>query len=171
MIQVALTELQRQVALDMGYARDRANRIAKPDTKGDAKAEANGAAGEIAVCSVFNIPFDLTDHVREGTPDCYFRSGRTGDVKTTDWKNGKLLVPEMETVEELMEKADIYILVVGYYASPHPMEIKGWCYNNRVIVPERRKYQKRGRNYAYELKQEELDPIETLIAEENNVKG
>lgn len=72
----------------------------------------NGIGGEIAFCKMANLypdleiadPSELSDR-----PDCTLDDGRTIDIKTTKYKNGKLLA----TLKKDAFRCDLYALMIG----------------------------------------------------------
>ena len=71
----------------------------------------NGMGGELAACRAFNAYPDLTIVEADRLPgyDFVTKAGNKIDVKTTEYKSGKLLA----TMKTKIGDADIYLLVTG----------------------------------------------------------
>lgn len=71
--------------------------------------ELNSLGGELAFCKAFNLYPDL-DFEHFGTEDAITHQGFRVDVKTTEWKNGKLMVKAIDR-----NHCDLYALMIGTF--------------------------------------------------------
>lgn len=72
-------------------------------------AELNSLGGELAFCKAFNLYPDL-EFDCYGTEDAITHQGFRVDVKTTEWKNGKLMVKAIDR-----DNCDLYALMIGTF--------------------------------------------------------
>jgi hypothetical protein len=80
----------------------------------------DGVVAEYCVAKMLNVCPDLTVSVRSGGVDLISRNGKTIDVKSTRYKNGRLLA----TLKKVHDPCDIYILVI---ADDTGADIIGWA--------------------------------------------
>jgi hypothetical protein len=69
----------------------------------------NGIGAEMAFAKIFNVYPDLGD--TPGKEDGIWKKGSTYDVKTTKYKNGRLLAVMNKSVED----CEFYILMIGEF--------------------------------------------------------
>lgn len=99
-----------------------------------------GLAGEFAFCKAFNLFPDLSILPRSGSHDCITHKGKTVDIKTTRYPNGKLV----ERVTNKL-KADIYVLMVGEFPT---YECIGWVESGEFLKEENITDLGHGKTYA-----------------------
>lgn len=110
--------------------------------------EFEGMCGEIAFCKLFNIYPDLRVEVvtqLNDDGDCTYK-GKRVDVKTTSYKNGKLL-----TAPWKKDNVDLYALMIG--ESP-TYEFKGFAHASELKSKD--KLQFLGYNEVYCMEQHQL---------------
>lgn len=116
------------------------------------KIDLDGFGGEFAFCKEFNImPSFVTGKTDKA--DCIMSDGATVDVKTTDRKNGCLLVPMTKKVEDV----DIYALVIKH--SDSLFQIIGFRGSEKVICDYGYQYHQNHRGLSgegYALPQSDL---------------
>lgn len=115
--------------------------------------ERNGLGGELAFCKAFNLFPDIaTDYPSEH--DAVLPNGMKVEIKTTEYKTGKLLVRRMND-------ADIYVLITGTFPD---YNIIGYVKASILAESEQELTSKSGKkNKAFVVVQEDLEPIEDLI--------
>ena len=92
----------------------------------------NGFGAELAFCRLCDVIFDSSTDKNKNhfnNPDAVLHNNITVDVKTTVYKNGKLLVRKGK--EE--KRVDIYVLMVGEF--PVFMYM-GWADYDKIINPD-----------------------------------
>jgi hypothetical protein len=128
---ITLEDSEQRIAEWVAKSRRAQNRkagIAEPDLGGKQSPEfreINGMGGELAFCKAFNLYPDLV--VADVGPrfDTSF-CGMKSDIKTTEYKNGRLLVP----VKNKDYDIEMYALVTGTAPS---FTIVGWALRDEVI--------------------------------------
>lgn len=126
-IEVQLTDgdlmLARQIAL-MRTGMNRANDVQKSNfgRSKEWENEINGVLGEIAFGKHFNLYLDLTFNIRKGGSDFTTRKGETVDIKTTDLKDGRLVVPHWKNHPS--KRCDVYVLITGTFPT---LTIQGYA--------------------------------------------
>jgi hypothetical protein len=89
----------------------------------------DGVVGEFCVAKWLNVCPDLTISIRKGGVDLVSPIGRTIDVKTTRYKNGRLLA----TKSKANDPCDIYILAI---TDETGCDIIGWANQEDLFKPE-----------------------------------
>jgi len=115
--------------------------------------EQNGLGGELAFCKAFNVfPDVATDYPSEH--DAVLPNGIKVEIKTTEYKTGKLIVRRMND-------ADVYVLVTGTFPN---YNIIGYITSAELSKLETELQSKSGKkNKAFVAMQEDLQPIEDLL--------
>lgn len=89
----------------------------------------NGFGAELAFCKLFKTEFDSTTNQYENhfnKNDTVLNTGESVDVKTTKYKNGRLLV----RLGKENKKVDLYSLMIGEFPK---FEFKGFAKYNDII--------------------------------------
>jgi|TARA_R100001244_G_C5083096_1_gene114439 hypothetical protein len=111
----------------------------------------DGIGGEVACCKHFGVypdtEIDLYDMPKY---DLMTKKGSRVDVKTTKYKNGKLLA----TLNKKLDDCDIYVLVVGQFPK---YELIGWVEAEKLIKKEN--IADLGHGEGYVLDQDQLNII------------
>lgn len=107
----------------------------------------DGMVGEYCVAKHMNVCPDLTVSIRNGGSDLISPKGKTVDVKTTRWKNGRLLA----TLKKAEDPCDIYVLVV---VDDCGGEIIGYATKEMLFQDEN--IEDLGRGPGYVLTQDQL---------------
>ena len=115
--------------------------------------EQNGLGGELAFCKSFNLFPDIaTDYPSEH--DAVLPNGMKVEIKTTEYKTGKLIVRRMND-------ADVYVLVTGTFPE---YNIIGFIRSADLPQYETELKSRSGKkNKAFVVMQEDLQPIEDLL--------
>lgn len=97
----------------------------------------NGFGGEFAFCKMANIPFNSTTENRIETyftPDFTLPDKKTGDVKATKYKSGKLLLRKGSEKKIV----DLFILMTGAQIINGETwyQFKGWATYQELVRPE-----------------------------------
>ena len=105
-----------------------------------------GIGGEVAFCKMVNAFPDFSIHVRNATEDKgdLVVNNVTIDVKTTKYKNGKLLA-----VPWKKSNVELYVLMVGEFPT---YTYKGSMFAKDLLIPERIGNLGRGDTYIAEQK-------------------
>ena len=111
---ITLTTAEQKLAIYMAKcrhatARNSAIRNCKMGKQGDYETDLEGIAAEIAFCKMMNVYPDLQVGVRPDE-DATLPTGQTVDVKTTKYKNGRLLA-----VRWKKPVVDLFALMVGEF--------------------------------------------------------
>jgi hypothetical protein len=104
-----------------------------------------GMIAEFCVAKEFNWCPDLTIGIRSGGKDLETYSGQSVDVKSTNYKTGKLLC----TLKKAEDPCDIYVLVV---TDDHGGTIAGWAKKEEIFLEENKQDLGHGIGYALEQK-------------------
>lgn len=107
-----------------------------------------GMIGEYCVAKHFNWCPDLTVSIRHGGKDLETFSGRSIDVKSTNYKNGRLLC----TLGKASDPCDIYVLVI---TDDEGGTIAGWAKKEDIFL-EKNKIDL-GHGVGYAIQQEDLN--------------
>lgn len=133
MKKIVLNEAEILIANYIGMARyNNARTLEIVDQKvGDqpnAFVDINGMGGELAACRVFNVYPDLTIVEADKLPgyDFIAKNGAKVDVKTTEYKTGKLLA----TLKTEIGAANVYLLVTGVLPK---YTIVGYCAEEKLL--------------------------------------
>ena len=110
----------------------------------------DGVVAEYCVAKLLNLCPDLTVSVRNGGADLISRKGKTIDVKSTRYVNGKLLA----TVKKVEDPCDMYVLVVVDNLGGN---VIGWASKEDLF--DRINKQDLGHGMGYVLPQERLRPF------------
>lgn len=89
----------------------------------------NGFGAELAFCKLCNVEFDYSTIEKEShfsKDDAVLKNGKTVDVKTTVYTNGKLLV----RVGKEQKVVDIYALMIGKFPQ---FKFCGWAAYEEII--------------------------------------
>jgi hypothetical protein len=122
----------------------------------DAETDLNGAAGEIAFCKAMNIyPNLITGEIDEYDADIPYG---TVDVKTTKYRNGRLLAVRSKK----MRQADLYALITGEI--PH-FRFVGMATGSELFKDENIK--DLGHGSGYVLDQSELSLYQIELFDHN----
>lgn len=108
----------------------------------------DGMIGEYCVAKAFNLCPDLTVSVRHGGKDLETFNGRSIDVKSTQYKNGRLLC----TLTKEQEPCDIYVLAI---VDDSGATIAGWAKKEDIFKEEN--IEDLGHGEGYALSQEKLN--------------
>lgn len=105
-----------------------------------------GIAGEMVVCRAMNLyPDTDIDLVDLPKYDLLTHKNNKVDVKTTKYRNGRLLATKKKKIED----CDIYVLVVGEFPS---YDIVGWAKADELLRKENLIDLGHGEGYALEQK-------------------
>lgn len=110
-----------------------------------------GFMGEYAFAKAFNVFPDFGLKPRSGSPDGIIK-GLRYDVKSTNYKNGKLL-----STLKVNADVDLYVLAI---IQQNIVELKGYAYKNELINEKNKK--DLGHGIGYVLNQYELRHISEL---------
>lgn len=159
---VKLTYEEQALAIDIGAQRYSSNRTSGTvDRRRDALMtevgpDEWGMMGEMGFAKLMGIEPDLNIAPRQGTTD--FVIGGIGiDVKATPRKRGQLIATPSKVH---CNDSDVYVLAI---VNCLMVSFPGWAMDYELLNPSRKTDLGRGPTYA--LRQEELRPIETLIAD------
>jgi hypothetical protein len=159
-VQIHLNEAEQRLARFLASKRHAENRKrGTPDKKIGAQSadeiDLDGVAAEIAVAKCLNVFPDLsTDHAPDA--DCLTRFGHWVDVKSTRYKNGRLLAAPWKG----RGAADWYVLCVGTFPS---YRIAGVISGTELISESRKTDLGHGPTYA--VCQGDLTPINKWMSE------
>jgi hypothetical protein len=111
---VELTNVEQRLARFLAKARhDNARsqgvKNSKMGDQSDEETDLEGVAAEIAFCRLFNVYPDLQLDIRP-VEDCVLSNGRSVDVKSTTYTNGRLLVVRWKKPD-----VDLFALMVGQF--------------------------------------------------------
>lgn len=157
---VTLSEAEQRLAMFLAKERYRnARNKGLPDKKmGDQSNELTdleGIAAEIAFCKLANVYPDLDmDHTK--AEDCFLRSGKSVDVKSTTYESGRLLAVKWKSAD----KVDIFALMVGRfpkYRCAGFMKSEDLLKDGRLI--------NLGHGEGYAASQDELEDIQSLLGD------
>ena len=111
----------------------------------------DGIGGEVACCKHFGVyPDTAIDLYDMPKYDLMTKKGSRVDVKTTKYKNGKLLA----TLNKKIDDCDIYLLVVGQFPK---YDLIGWVESEKLI--KTKNITNLGHGDGYALDQEQLNTI------------
>jgi hypothetical protein len=150
---ITLNKAEQKLAFYLGAERLRRNqeervRNARRGPQSDESISIEGIAGEIAFCKLMNVYPD-TDTEGDRPPfDATLPDGRTVDVKTTKYPDGKLLV----VPKKKNDPADIYALMIGEMPT---YDFVGHLSASEVFIDAR--LADTGYGLSYTAKQGELD--------------
>ena len=88
--------------------------------------DVDGVVGEYCVAKMLNVFPDFTVSIRKGGVDLISSSGKTIDVKTTRYKNGRLLA----TTSKVNDPCDIYILAI---VDDKGCDVVGWATKEQLL--------------------------------------
>ena len=113
---VLLNETEQIIAkilAERRYKNNRARGVVDRQIGGQSSEETdlNGLGAEMAFAKMFNVYPDLGDV--PGKEDGITRKGYTYDVKTTKYKNGRLLAVMSKQIED----CNLYVLMIGEFPS------------------------------------------------------
>ena len=150
---ITLNKGEIAIAKWLAKKRDESNRAnGVVDQKvGDQSAEftdLNGVGSEMVFCKLFNLypDFDLVP----GKHDAVTRKGATVDVKSTKYRNGKLLA----VTSKDLNASDVYVLVTGEFPA---YRIVGYA-DSSVLLNED-KLTDLGHGPTYAMEQSELKEV------------
>jgi hypothetical protein len=151
---IILNEVEQELCETIAKRRhdnNRSNSVknSKIGKQSDWETDLEGIASELAFCRLFNLYPDLTIFTRTSAQDAgdvTLPDGRTVDVKSTKYKNGKLLAVLWKSA-----KVDLYALMVGTFPE---YTFKGFMSSSELLQPSKVKNLGYGDTYAAE--QEEL---------------
>jgi hypothetical protein len=106
----------------------------------------DGMVGEFCVAKYLNVCPDLTISVRKGGSDLISRQNKTIDVKTTRYKDGRLLA----TLKKYEDACQIYILVI---VDDFGGDIVGWASHEELCNERNKTNLGHGEGYALEQSQ------------------
>jgi len=86
-----------------------------------------GVCGEMVFAKQFNVYMDMSFQPRSGGHDFVMNSGKTVDIKTTEYDNGRLIVPKWKDDK----RSDIYVLVTGQLPT---FTIRGYALSDEVFT-------------------------------------
>ena len=89
----------------------------------------NGIGSEFAFCKMINVYPDLSIYPRKGGHDCLTHKNKTINVKSTKYKNGRLLT-KMDTDPK---DSDYFVLMVGEFPT---YEFRGFIESEELIKKE-----------------------------------
>ena len=154
--EVELNSIEQQMAISIALGRyDNARAKGITDKKiGNQPnwiTDLDGIGGEIASCKHFGVyPDTAIDLYDMPKYDLMTKKGARVDVKTTKYKNGKLLA----TLNKKIDDCDIYLLVVGQFPK---YELIGWATSDKLI--NTKNITNLGHGNGYALEQEQLNVI------------
>jgi hypothetical protein len=146
---IYLNKTEQSLAINIAKGRyENARSKGKPDLKignqSNWQTDLEGIGGEIAVCKLFGVYPDTETELTElPKHDLVTKKGNTCDVKTTKYKNGKLLAARTKKLNDV----DIYVLVVGQFPE---YNVIGWAYSHELIKDENLTNLGHGVGYALE---------------------
>jgi hypothetical protein len=132
---IKLNEAEQVLAKYLAQARyDNARSKGKPNLKmgnqSNWDTDLEGIGGEIAGCKYFGVYPDTEINLTSFPKfDLITKKGNKIDVKTTKYKNGKLLA----TKKKKRGECDAYVLVVGEFPN---YELVGWATDEELLNPE-----------------------------------
>ncbi len=149
---ITLDKTEQDIATSLAKRRYNAARNAgvsnaKIGPQSNWKTDLEGVGSEMAFCKLFNLFPDLTVGARKGGHDCELNNYKI-DVKSTKYKNGRLLARTSKTLED----ADIYALMVGEFPT---YKFVGWSWNTDLLKKEN--VINLGHGDGYGLTQDKLD--------------
>jgi hypothetical protein len=107
-----------------------------------------GIAGELVACKFFNVYPDTETNLKDLPKyDLLTSKGSRVDVKTTQYKNGRLLA----TLNKKVCDVDIYVLVIGSFPV---YDVVGWAKSEELIADKN--IMNLGRGDGYALSQDQL---------------
>lgn len=131
-LRITLTPGEIMLARIMATFRTGTNALAKNKSpifsKNLWENEILGVCGEIAFGKIFNFYFDPTFEPRRGGVDFFNRKGKSIDVKTTNQKEGRLIVPKWKNKPG--KRADVYVLITGDIPD---FFVRGWASADEVF--------------------------------------
>jgi len=145
-----ITPDMRMLADLLGAMRSMVNRgsnvrDAKVGPQDGVEADKDAVLGEIAFAKHFNVCPDLSLSPRSGSPDAVLKDYRI-DVKTTRYKNGRLLAT-------LKKNPDVDIYVLAILHDDH-VKFPGWAYASDLCQKSRLTNIKG--NVGYAMRQRDL---------------
>lgn len=152
MITIKLNEAEKLLATHLAKARyENARSKGKPDLKmgnqSNWETDLEGIGGEIAACKHFGVyPDTETDLITLPKYDLVTKKGTKIDVKTTKYKNGKLLA----TLKKSKGECDVYLLVVGTFPE---YNLVGWAKDSELLDEKNIVDLGHGKGYALEQHQ------------------
>ena len=164
MIEITLNEIEIRLAKCVGkkrfeLARKKGRANLRVGGQSDYETDLNGAAGEIAFCKAMNVyPNLIVGEIDEYDADI---PEGTVDVKTTKYRNGRLLAVRSKK----MRQADLYALLTGKI--PH-FRFIGMAKGSELFKDENIK--DLGRGPGYVLDQSELTTYQRKNNESNMPK-
>jgi hypothetical protein len=120
----------------------------------------DGLMAEWAFCKYKNVFPDLVASPRSGTCDAIVNGLRI-DVKSTRYKNGRLLVTLKDNPD-----VDIYVLAI---ISKNDVTFVGWEYKKNICIPNN--IRDLGRGDGYVIDQNNLRPFKTIKKEPSHFKN
>lgn len=155
---ITLNETEQRLCKHIAKERYKVNRKkgvknSKIGNQSDYLTDLEGFGGEMAFCKLFNVYPDLKVQVtnqQTDTGDCVLPNGKVIDVKTTKYKNGKLLAAKWKTCEDI----DAYALMVGTFPS---YKFMGFMSRQELLQDSRLTNLGHGEGYA--AHQSELAPV------------
>ena len=108
----------------------------------------NGMIAEYCVAKALNVCPDLTISVRSGGQDLATPGGHSVDVKSTTYKDGRLLC----TLSKANEPCDFYVLVV---TDDEGGTIAGWAAKEDIFLDKNK--QDLGHGIGYAVNQSDLN--------------
>jgi hypothetical protein len=152
-MEIILNDIERSIAKTLAkkrYAKNRdTNTVNKKiGNQSDEYTDLEGIASEIAFCKIFNIypDFNLDDRP---AADCFLSDGSSVDVKSTKYKNGKLLC-----VPWKKPNVDLFALMIGEFPK---YKYVGTMTSQELIQDKRLIDLGYGKSYG--ANQEELDKV------------
>lgn len=149
---VVLHPAEVAVCKMMGNLRSHASRVAgsKSSSFGNAiENDEDGFIGEYAFCKANNLFPDITGIPRRRGYDCLFKGHRI-DVKTTKYKNGKLMVYDSNNTE-----VDVYVMAI---VDGDTVTFPGYCTVKRFYEESAKFANSDGQTFRYEMTQDKLTP-------------
>lgn len=129
-------------------ARSNGVKDAKMGSQSGLEADIDGLIGEYAFCKWKNIFPDLVPAPRSGSADCFYENLRI-DIKTTRYKNGRLL----STLKN-NDDVDIYALAI---LTDRTVDFKGWI--KKSDLRQEQNIRDLGHGKGYCLDQDKLKPF------------
>jgi hypothetical protein len=152
-LRIELNSAEKSLAINLAIARnENARSKGKPNFKlgkqADWLTDLEGIAGEIAACRYFKVYPDTETNltVLPGFDLMTWKGSRV-DVKTTKYRNGKLLA----TLKKDVNACDIYVLVVGEFPT---YELVGYATSGELI--QEKNIMDLGHGKGYALSQDDL---------------
>jgi len=152
-MRITLNEAEQKLALYLAKARylnarNNGTKDLKVGGQSNEETDLEGIAGELVACKFFNVYPDTETNLKDLPKyDLLTSKGSRVDVKTTKYKNGRLLA----TLNKKVCEVDIYVLVIGNFPV---YDVVGWAKSEELIADQN--IMNLGRGDGYALSQDQL---------------